>query len=267
MRLFLEISFRNLYYFLTRKAVRQFNRLVFQYGDSPRYSPRKIKVNGWNLQVPDALSFIYQFREIMVDESYLFESKNANPIIIDCGSNIGLSGIYFANKFKNASIYCIEADQAIAKTLAENLKNNQAEKVNVIAKAVWTHNEGVQFSSEGSDGGSIGNNSNATLIPSMSLKEFMQDFTHIDFLKMDIEGAENTVIPDCSAELHKVDQLFIEYHSTAKDTQALGNILSILSNAGFHYYIKTENKRVTPFVNRHENKAYDLQLNIFAYKK
>ena len=34
-----------------------------------------------------------------------------------------------------------------------------------------------------------------------------------------------------------------------------------------NYYIKTENKRNHPFVNRHENKTYDLQLNIFAYKK
>jgi len=118
MRLFLEISFRNLYYFLTRKAVRQFNRLAFQYGDAPRYSPRKIKVNGWELQVPDALSFIYQFREILVEESYLFNCTKTNPVIIDCGSNIGLSGIYFANRFKDAAIYCIEADQAIAQTLA-----------------------------------------------------------------------------------------------------------------------------------------------------
>ena len=138
MRLFLEISFRNLYYFLTRKAVRQFNRLAFQYGDAPRYSPRKIKVNGWELQVPDALSFIYQFREILVEESYLFNCNKSNPIIIDCGSNIGLSGIYFANRFKDAAIYCIEADQAIAQTLAWNLKNNGASQVNVIAKAVWT---------------------------------------------------------------------------------------------------------------------------------
>jgi FkbM family methyltransferase len=267
MRLFLEISFRNLYYFLTRKAVRQFNRLAFQYGDDPRYSPRKIKVNGWELQVPDALSFIYQFREILVEESYLFNCNKTNPVIIDCGSNIGLSGIYFANRFKDAEIYCIEADQAIAQTLAWNLKNNGASQVNVIAKAVWTHNDGVHFASEGSDGGSIDNNSTADLIPSMSLKEMLGKFESIDFLKMDIEGAENTVIPDCSAELHKVNQLFIEYHSTAKENQSLGNILSILSNAGFHYYIKTENKRNHPFVNRHENKTYDLQLNIFAYKK
>ena len=155
MRLFLEISFRNLYYFLTRKSVRQFNRLDFQYGDAPRYSPRKIKVNNWELQVPDALSFIYQFREILVEESYLFNCNKINPVIIDCGSNIGLSGIYFANRFKDAEIYCIEADQAIAQTLAWNLKNNGASQVNVIAKAVWTHNDGVRFASEGSDGGSI----------------------------------------------------------------------------------------------------------------
>ena len=90
-------------------------------------------------------------------------------------------------------------------------------------------------------------------------------------LKNDFEiitnGRKSQQLSNTNTLIGDVNQLFIEYHSTAKENQSLGNILSILSHSGFHYYIKTENKRNHPFVNRHENKTYDLQLNIFAYKK
>ena len=35
------------------------------------------------------------FEEIFIHEVYKFESRNSNPCIIDCGSNIGMSILYF----------------------------------------------------------------------------------------------------------------------------------------------------------------------------
>lgn len=37
----------------------------------------------------------------------------------------------------------------------------------------------------------------------------------IDFLKIDIEGAERYVLPRMASELGKVDNIFVEYHSEA----------------------------------------------------
>lgn len=264
MKLFLEICFRNLYYFFTNPAQRQFYRLVLQYGDTKRYSPKTIHVNGWKIKVPDPLSFIWQFREIMIDNSYQFHTSNPAPVIIDCGSNVGLSGLYFSRLYPRAKITCIEADKEIAHILRQNIEINRAGNVNVINKAVWVHNEGVRFASEGSDGGSVGNE--GTLVDSLRLKDLLSQYDQIDFLKMDIEGAENTVIPDCAEELKKISQLFIEYHSGPKEKQPLAKLLTILSQQGFHYYIKTENKRTKPFINRQTDRMYDLQLNIFAYR-
>jgi uncharacterized protein YfeS len=39
--------------------------------------------------VPDALSFIWQFKEIFVEEYYRFEAKSESPVIYDCGANVG----------------------------------------------------------------------------------------------------------------------------------------------------------------------------------
>jgi hypothetical protein len=60
--------------------------------------------------------------------------------------------------------------------------------------------------------------------------------------------------------------LFLEYHGTYSEEQKLNELLSILKESGFHYYIKTENKRKSPFVNLHQDRMYDLQLNIYAYR-
>lgn len=236
---------------------------MFFYGDRKRYKSLTIKISGMKLNVPDALSFIWQYKEIYVDQSYKFDTNKTEPIIIDCGANIGLSTLYYKSEYPNAKVYCIEADPEIAKTLSTNLSQNNFQAT-IIAKAAWTHNDGVTFSSEGSDSGSVGHGN--IHIDSINLSDFLNTFDEIDFLKMDIEGAENVVIPHCSEELKKVNTLFLEYHGVYAEEQKLNEILSILKEAGFHYYIKTENKRKSPFVNLHQERMYDLQLNIYAYR-
>ena len=263
MKLFLEVCFRNLYYFFSSKEHRNFYKLLFLYGDKKRYKSLVINVSGFKVKVPDALSFIWQYKEIFVDQSYKFNTTKTEPIIIDCGSNIGLSALYYASEYPNAKVYCIEADPSIAEILSENLVANNC-KASVIAKAAWIHNNGVSFASEGSDSGSVGKGD--THIESIDLAEFLNKFEEIDFLKMDIEGAENTVIPYCAKELKKVKTLFLEYHSSYNEEQKLNEMLNVLKESGFHYYIKTENKRKSPFVNLHKERMYDLQLNIYAYR-
>ena len=255
MKLFLEVCFRNLYYFFSSKEHRNFYKLLFLYGDKKRYNALTIRISGRTIRVPDALSFIWQYKEINTNKS--------EPIIIDCGSNIGLSALYYNSTYPKASVYCIEADPNIAKILTDNLSNNNC-KATVISKAAWIHNDGVTFSSEGSDSGSVGQGD--VHISSINLAEYLDQFTEIDFLKMDIEGAENTVIPHCAEVLKKVNTLFLEYHGSYHEEQKLNELLAILKSAGFHYYIKTENKRKSPFVNLHQDRMYDLQLNIYAYR-
>lgn len=264
MKLFLEVCFRNLYYFFSSAEHRNFYRLLFMYGDKKRYQGHQINVSGLKLQVPDALSFIWQYKEIFVDQSYKFNTKKENPVIVDCGSNIGLSALYYKLEYPNAIVHCIEADPEIAKILTSNLNRNNFE-AEVIPKAAWVHNNGVSFSSEGSDSGSVGQGD--VHIDSLDLAEYLSKFDEIDFLKIDIEGAENTVIPHCAEQLKKVKTMFLEYHGSFTEEQKLNELLSVLKNAGFHYFIKTENKRKSPFVNLHQDRMYDLQLNIYAYRK
>src|SRR5688500_10055596 len=53
---------------------------------------------------------LHACREIFVREIYRFETDIRNPVIIDCGSNIGLSVLYFHKSYPGARILAFEPD-------------------------------------------------------------------------------------------------------------------------------------------------------------
>ena len=87
----------------------------------------------------------------------------------------------------------------------------------------------------------------------------------IDFLKIDIEGAETEVVEDCAKNLTMVKNVFVEYHSSVGKEQTLPKILSILSGSGMRYSIKEASSSKSPFIDR-VTSGFDLQLNISAYR-
>jgi len=89
----------------------------------------------------------------------------------------------------------------------------------------------------------------------------------IDFLKIDIEGAEYNVLKSIKSKLGNVRNLFIEYHSFSDKEQVLNEILSILTECKFRYYIEHVGVRSHhPFIKISSFQNMDIQLNIFAYK-
>jgi FkbM family methyltransferase len=268
LRVFLEHTQFWLYKFFTDSRYRRFIFYTIFYGSKKRFVPKKINLGKNIIYAPDTLSFIWQYKEIFVDESYKFAPKTKDILIYDCGANIGVSCLYFSLNYPDSKIKAFEADPNIAKILSNNLNSNKIKNVEIIEKAVWKTNEGINISLEGSDGASIYFTENVVKVPSIRLKELIEKETKIDLLKMDIEGAEYEVLIDCKDSLASVDNLFIEVHSFTKEQQRLSEIFTILEKNNFRYFVKPVNDRSTPFIN-HKNKSnpqMDLQLNIFAYK-
>lgn len=243
--------------------------LALRYGGKPRNQPVDVLFGTYRFRVPDALSFVWQFREIFVDEFYRFNTTNPNPVIFDCGTNIGTSVVYFRQAYPNARIVAFEADEQISATLQENLRKNHISGVEVITKAVWTNDEGIWFGSDQADSASIFSQTDRKLVPSVRLRDILLHETHIDMLKMDIEGAETAVLTDCRDALAHVQNLFVEFHAYLDHPQTLADVMNVLETSGFRYYINTSQYRHAPLVNRRYkgNDSMDLQLNIFAYRK
>jgi FkbM family methyltransferase len=222
--------------------------------------------------VPPGIAFIdgpstaAQFRTIFMREAYRFESHNSEPRILDCGANIGMASIYWKRLFPKSRILAFEPDLTIAGVLRSNLISCGASDVEAVQAAVWVATGQVRFRHEGGDAGRIPEagvvGHDATPVPCVRLRDYLQE--PVDFLKLDIEGAEVDVLLDCSDRLAAVQQLYIEYHRWSNHPQRLDELLALISRIGFGVYLETEHREVArPFVGD-EPSSRDLRVGIYA---
>lgn len=246
--------------------------LISKIKNIPRYTPGRAKTRIGIIEFVDLDTFHSGLKEIFVDEIYKIKKfSSKNPVVIDCGANIGLASIYFS-KLYSANVYAYEADPAIFECLNKNVHNlSLQEKIFTFNKAVWINDQDVEFDVECGYSGQIKKDGHELVkktirVPSIRLRKIISDFDHIDFLKIDIEGAENQAIIDCAGILNNIDYIFIEWHSYARYPQMLGDILNLLKMEGFRYHIRDAFTSKTPFVKVEKMCGMDLQLNIFAFK-
>jgi FkbM family methyltransferase len=271
----LKNKIRALYRFLLR--------YMRPYRDHYRYSDLQVSVSelkklyqrpkgpinthlfGKPLIINDAFWYLHGLREIFLDETYKFPVVTS-PRIIDCGANTGLSLIYFRKNYPDARITAFEPDSQIFEILKKNMDSFGYQDIELVQKAVWNHAGQLPFSSDGAVGGRlVSNQGEGAMVECIRLKDLLNQ--SVDFLKIDIEGAEDDVIRDCRENLANVRNIFIEYHSSPGKPQSLTEILQILREAGFRVYLKEAWENLTyPFFG-HVDSLYDLQLNIFAFRQ
>jgi len=233
-----------------------------------RYQKQTISLFGRNFQLTDSASFLSIYREVFKDEIYGFTCENDRPYIIDAGANIGLSIIYFKQQHPDAEVIAFEADKDTYDVLKANVASFELQQVTLFNKAVWDSETTLRFFSEGADGGRVAISSDVnqiTEVDAVRLRPYLE--RKVDLLKIDIEGAEVRVLEDCSDLLSNVERLFVEYHSFAGQEQQLHCLLSLLTSAGFRYYISQVGTRSQhPLNGFAANLGIDNQLNIFAIK-
>lgn len=233
----------------------------------PRFLKGESNLLDKPFQFVDAASFLHGYEEIFETEIYKFTPSNESPTIIDCGSNIGLSVVYFKKLCPNARVLAYEPDEQIAQTLQKNIDSFGLQNVELNRAAIWIHDNGVEFQEEGGFSGRIskeGDIKNIVKVPSVRLERILKEHDRVDFLKMDIEGAEFEVLTDCKNELKRIDHIFIEYHSHISEEQNLHLILNMLTDIGYRYHIQEAFVRQKPFFEDTTMTNMDLQLNIFA---
>lgn len=221
-----------------------------------------------NLFFYSAPELLHGFKEIFIDKIYK-QPLVENPYIIDCGANIGMSVIYMKQQFPQAEIIAFEPDETNFSLLNKNINSFGYSNVLLYKEAIWNENTTLQFSNESSMGSKIeiDTTSNTIAVKAVRLKDFLN--RQVDFLKIDIEGAENVVLTDIADNLHFVKNMFLEYHGTFDQNKELVKMINIISNAGFNFYVKeAASIYETPFYRtRNPYTSYDVQLNIFCFRK
>jgi FkbM family methyltransferase len=223
---------------------------------------------GAPLRLSHAASFEGMYREIFEREIFSFDAESTSPRMLDCGAHVGLASIYLGRRHPNARITAFEADPKIAAVARENLDAFGLRHVEVVAAAVADHDGVVAFSATGDLAGRIGpvhglQSADRREVPSVRLARYLEE--PVEFLKMDIEGAEAAVLVSVADRLHRVRRLFVEYHGFAGQEQKLPEFLTLLSDVGFRHYITTAyDFRRRPFLDVSDHCGMDVQLNIFC---
>ena len=217
----------------------------------------------------DGPSFVATYKELFQSNIYKFSpSKNARTIL-DCGANMGVSVLYFSLNYPDHHIIAFEPDPDIFSILKGNVETFKLKNVTLHQKAVWDKSEVLKFFSDGRMGGRVENsykNLKPLEIEAVALRDFLNE--DVDFLKIDIEGAEEVVLNGCKDILHKAQHIFFEYHNSIKDPQTLHKLLELVSSQGFIYYIKESDVRKRPFKDEHIiAEVFNMALNVFCYKK
>lgn len=235
----------------------------------PRYQKGITSLFKYPLKFVDSASLLFMYNELFKQEIYKFKTSKPNPYIIDAGANIGLSILYFKQLFPQSEIVAFEPDPELLAVLKENLTTFGYNDVQVISKALWDNETTLSFFQEGADGGRIAtaiDKESMITLPTTKLRKYLEK--PVDFLKIDIEGAEARVLKDCQDLLVNVERLFVEYHSFIGQEQDLPLLLSVLKNSGFRLNINNPglvSKQPLSGVNTYA--GMDMQLNIFGFKE
>lgn len=157
--------------------------------------------------------------EVFVNKEYELYLENSDVenirVIVDLGSNIGASVLYFLLRYPQAHIYAVEADPVVFKRLRQNVGANK--RVTLVNAAVGSNNgEAIFYQNDSHLSGSVlqrKNTSTSISIPMVTLDSLLSKYSIslVDILKFDIEGSEHETIKSFK-NLQKVSIITGEAH-------------------------------------------------------
>jgi len=161
------------------------------------------------------------FRQIFFSRQYDFPGlPRTAKTIVDLGANIGLSAVFFAHRYPQAKIVAVEPDGENFDMLLNNCSS--ISNVTVCRRAIM----GGQGWAASYDGGNkleenaivfqevSGQEVCKTSVPCTSLVRFLDDnaISHVDVLKIDVEGAEAVIFRNAKDWIHRCDVILVEPH-------------------------------------------------------
>jgi FkbM family methyltransferase len=204
----------------------------------PNGSRRGIFHFPWgDFEYVDAGQLRAQFEEIFIGRQYAFSADRPDPLIIDCGGNVGLSAVWFKLNYPKCRLTVYEADPDLAEISQTNLRRAGFEDASVRPEAVWIANETVAFAKTGDDSGKIVSES-STSYPAFDLSQHLPN--RVDLLKLDIEGAEFQVLDRlCETQaIQRIQKLICEFHVWRDKTDDLLATLARIKDNGMQISMK-----------------------------
>jgi FkbM family methyltransferase len=206
----------------------------------------KTKVLDFTVRKLNQGSFRIILWEIFFKGEYQFRAGIEDPVIFDCGANIGLATLFFKHIYPKARITAFEADPDTFRVLQANVTENRLEAVSV-HQLMLANGEGERsFYSGGGEAGNLmgsinpGRNADHSEIKVKAARLSTFVDRRVDFLKLDVEGSEFDVLTDLvnSGKIAEIQRMVIEYHHKIGGADScLAGFLKLIEDQGFEYQI------------------------------
>lgn len=187
-------------------------------GRSDASIEKQIRFFGYRILFIRFGELINQVEEIFIRQIYHVTTANEHPIILDAGSNIGLSILYFKMIYPQAIVYGFEPNPSTFALLSRNVAINRLTQVELNNVALWSV-AGKSFlaSAEGTNSlqSSLLRKADRATSVEVETRKLSDWITGpIDLLKIDVEGAELYIVHDLITEnkLQWVGHLVVEFH-------------------------------------------------------
>lgn len=187
-----------------------------------------------------------QLDEILCSVQYNFDTDVEAPFVIDAGGCYGLATYYLKRRFPKARIVAFEPDPDSAAIFRENIETIGMTDVDLRQEAVGARNaEATFYALPGMPMGSStsrrllekGRPVSEITVRQIDLAAVIGD-RRVDFLKLDVEGAEYDILDALDGRMAGIRNLFIELHFGADLPKSrLAGLLSVLDRNGFDFMI------------------------------
>lgn len=198
-------------------------------GGSSRAAPGRIRVrclDGASVLCRPSQD-VWTFKYTFVEQFHLPPVElQDRATIVDLGSNVGYTVAHLATRYPGARVIGVEMDAANFELAVRNTAHF-GERVQLIHAAVWTEDGSISYTGEDDDAFRVAecpDESGARRAPAMRLITVLDEcgVDEVDYLKMDIEGAEAAILADPAEWCSRVRSMKVEIHSpyTAADCRA-----------------------------------------------
>jgi FkbM family methyltransferase len=163
----------------------------------------------------------------------------AGDVVIDAGGCWGDTALYFARSA--AQVFCFECIPSNLKIIGENLTLNPSlsRKIRVVQKALWNKSGEKLVFQEMGPGSRASSDGTGVDVETQSLDEFVaaNAVQRVDFIKMDIEGAEKRALMGAGETIRKYrPQLAISIYHDMDHFASIPRWIADL-NLGYRFYL------------------------------
>lgn len=136
-------------------------------------------------------------------------SSGTQPLIIDCGANIGLSSVWYARQFPEAKIVAVEPEQSNLEIASRNLAAYP--NVTLVRGGVWDTPSHLTIVNPDAEPWAFRVEEGEGTIPGLTIDQLSKG-RPILVVKVDIEGAEKELFRSNTDWMDRTDLIAIELH-------------------------------------------------------